>query len=216
MREQLVQYIDLLFAGTPDSDEMKQEILQNTLDRFDDLVAHGKTPEAAYRLSISGIGDISEILGSTRQSVNISNCTQNTENENLQTETIGNRNLRAIGIALYILCAIPLFLLCDLGYETLGLTLTILLVAVATYIMIITGKNEPENEEQHEQTQAPESALKNSISKFYGAVTLAVYLIVSFSTGAWYITWLIFPISGCIKGLINAVIDLKEACRHEN
>ena len=216
MREQLVQYIDLLFAGTPDSDEMKQEILQNTLDRFDDLVAQGKTPEAAYRLSISGIGDISEILGSTRQSVNISNCTQNTENENLQTETIGNRNLRAIGIALYILCAIPLFLLCDLGYETLGLTLTILLVAVATYIMIITGKNEPEKEEQHEQTQAPESALKNSISKFYGAVTLAVYLIVSFSTGAWYITWLIFPISGCIKGLINAVIDLKEACRHEN
>lgn len=216
MREQLVQYIDLLFAGTPDSDEMKQEILQNTLDRFDDLVAQGKTPEAAYRLSISGIGDISEILGSTRQSDNISNCAQNTENENLQTETIGNRNLRAIGITLYILCAIPLFLLCDLGYETLGLTLTILLVAVATYIMIITGKNEPENEEQHEQTQAPESALKNSISKFYGAVTLAVYLIVSFSTGAWYITWLIFPISGCIKGLINAVIDLKEACRHEN
>lgn len=216
MREQLVQYIDLLFAGTPDSDEMKQEILQNTLDRFDDLVAQGKTPEAAYRLSISGIGDISEILGSTRQSDNISNCAQNTEKENLKTETIGNRNLRAIGIALYILCAIPLFLLCDLGYETLGLTLTILLVAVATYIMIITGKNEPENEEQHEQTQAPESALKNSISKFYGAVTLAVYLIVSFSTGAWYITWLIFPISGCIKGLINAVIDLKEACRHEN
>ena len=216
MREQLVQYIDLLFAGTPDSDEMKQEILQNTLDRFDDLVAQGKTPEAAYRLSISGIGDISEILGSTYQSVNISKCTQITENEKLQTETIGNRNLRAIGIALYIICAIPLFLLCDLGYETLGLTLTILLVAVATYIMIITGKNEPEKEEQHEQTQAPESALKNSISKFYGAVTLAVYLIVSFSTGAWYITWLIFPISGCIKGLINAVIDLKEACRHEN
>ena len=216
MREQLVQYIDLLFAGTADSDEMKQEILQNTLDRFDDLVAQGKTPEAAYRLSISGIGDISEILGSTRQSVNISNCTQNTDNENLQTETIGNRNLRAIGIALYILCAIPLFLLCDLGYETLGLTLTILLVAVATYIMIITGKNEPEKEEHHEQTQAPESALKNSISKFCGAVTLAVYLIVSFSTGAWYITWLIFPISGCIKGLINAVIDLKEACSHEN
>ena len=216
MREQLVQYIDLLFAGTADSDEMKQEILQNTLDRFDDLVAQGKTPEAAYRLSISGIGDISEILGSTYQSVNISKCTQNTENENLDTETIRNRNLRAIGIALYILCAIPLFLLCDLGYETLGLTLTILLVAVATYIMIITGKNEPEKEEHHEQTQAPESALKNSISKFCGAVTLAVYLIVSFSTGAWYITWLIFPISGCIKGLINAVIDLKEACSHEN
>ena len=62
MREQLVNYVELLFAGAPDSNEIKQEILQNTLDRYDDLLAQGKSPEAAYRLAISGIGDISEIL----------------------------------------------------------------------------------------------------------------------------------------------------------
>lgn len=62
MREQLVNYVELLFAGAPDSNEIKQEILQNTLDRFDDLVSQGKSPEAAYRLAISGIGDINEIL----------------------------------------------------------------------------------------------------------------------------------------------------------
>ena len=64
MREQLIQYVNLLFAGAPDSDEIKQEILQNTLDRFDDLVEQGKSPEAAYRLAISGIGDVNEILSS--------------------------------------------------------------------------------------------------------------------------------------------------------
>ena len=42
MREQLIQYVNLLFAGAPDSDDMKQEILQNTLDRYDDLIAEGK------------------------------------------------------------------------------------------------------------------------------------------------------------------------------
>lgn len=62
MREQLENYVELLFAGAPDSNEIKQEILQNTLDRYDDLLAQGKSPEAAYRLAISGIGDISEIL----------------------------------------------------------------------------------------------------------------------------------------------------------
>lgn len=62
MREQLVNYVELLFAGAPDSNEIKQEILQNTLDRFDDLISQGKSPEAAYRLAISGIGDINEIL----------------------------------------------------------------------------------------------------------------------------------------------------------
>ena len=31
MREQLISYVDLLFAATDDAEEIKQEILQNTL-----------------------------------------------------------------------------------------------------------------------------------------------------------------------------------------
>lgn len=68
MREQLVQYVELLFAGAPDSDDIKDEILQNTLDRYDDLIAQGKVPQAAYRLAIAGIGDINEILGTAQPS----------------------------------------------------------------------------------------------------------------------------------------------------
>ena len=63
MREQLIKYIDLLFAGAPEAEDIKQEILQNTLDRYDDLISQGKSPESAYSLAISGIGDINEILG---------------------------------------------------------------------------------------------------------------------------------------------------------
>ena len=63
MRDQLVQYVSLLFAGAENCEDTKQEILQNTLDRYDDLIAEGKSPEAAYRLAITGIGDINEILG---------------------------------------------------------------------------------------------------------------------------------------------------------
>ena len=65
MKEKLIQYVDLLFAGAQDCEDIKQEILQNTLDRYDDLIAEGKVPEAAYRLAIAGIGDISEILGTS-------------------------------------------------------------------------------------------------------------------------------------------------------
>ena len=64
MREQLIRYIDLLFAGAPHASDIKQEIMQNTLDRYDDLVCQGKTPEAAYSLAISGIGDINELFTS--------------------------------------------------------------------------------------------------------------------------------------------------------
>ena len=66
MREKISVYVDELFSDaalTIRNAEVQQEILQHTLDRYDDLIAAGKTPEAAYRLAIMGIGDINEILG---------------------------------------------------------------------------------------------------------------------------------------------------------
>lgn len=63
MREQLIHHVELLFDGAANAEDIKQEILQNTLDRYDDLIAQGKSPDAAYNLSVSGIGDLSEILG---------------------------------------------------------------------------------------------------------------------------------------------------------
>ena len=47
----------------------------------------------------------------------------------------------------------------------------------------------------------------------YGGIStvgLCVYFILSFATGAWYITWLIFPIMAAVRQLINAIWDLKE------
>lgn len=65
MRDKLKTYIDYLFAGAPQTAataETKAEILQNTLDKYDDLIAEGKTPEAAYSLAVSGIGDLGDFL----------------------------------------------------------------------------------------------------------------------------------------------------------
>ena len=62
MKEQLIRDVEALFGDTANAEEIKQEILQNTLDRYDDLIDQGKSPEAAYSLSLSGIGDLSEIF----------------------------------------------------------------------------------------------------------------------------------------------------------
>ena len=44
MREKLISYVDLLFAGVPNATDIRQEILQNTLDRYDDLIDQGYDP----------------------------------------------------------------------------------------------------------------------------------------------------------------------------
>ncbi len=206
MRERLIQYIDLLFAGAPDAEEMKQEIQQNTLDRYDDLISQGKTEEAAYRLAITGIGDINELLASP--------VVEEPALPQEQEEPVQVRKLRATAIALYIGCAIPLFLFGGMGSGTVGLSLTVLLAAVATYLMILSRRSAPGR--RQEAPKAPRDPRKEKISRILSPIMLIVYFLVSFITGAWAITWLIFPISGCIEGLILAICDLKEGDTYEN
>lgn len=215
MREQLIQYVQLLFAGAPNSNEIKQEILQNTLDRYDDLIEQGKTPEAAYRLAISGIGDINEILGGTASPV--SSYAEPIRNAiPAEAEDIRSRQMRAVAVAMYILSPVPLFIFSEFGLDTLGLCFTLLLVAAATALIMMVKKKDDDSQPGKKAVYtSPRQELRKSIEKVIGALGLLIYLIVSFATGAWFTTWLIFPIVGCIKGLANAILDLKEANEYE-
>ena len=214
MRDQLIQYVSLLFPGTENCEDIRQEILQNTLDRYDDLVAQGKSPESAYRQAISGIGDISEIL-SGEQTFTASPRTNEPEPE---ADTPTKKLLRTIAIALYILCAAPLIILSEFGMDNLGLCCTLAVVAVATVLILLGKKNGPgEDTQEHtasaqaqETSESPRQELRKSIKSLIWAIGLAAYFIVSFSTGAWYVTWVIFPIIGAVQGLVIACLDLTE------
>ena len=200
MREQLIQYVSLLFAGAENCEDTKQEILQNTLDRYDDLIAQGKSEEAAYRLAITGIGDVSEILGrNDTVPAAVPEPKKNTDND-----TLMKKLLRAIAVGLYILCPLPLIVLSELGMDTFGLCGLLCFVAVATVLMILGAKKQdsPEKEDADE----PKSEMGKSVSSLIWAIGLAAYLVLSFLTGAWHITWVIFPILGAINALVCALI----------
>ena len=218
MREKLIAYVRSLFrnaADTPRNRDLEEEILQNTLDRYDDLIAEGKAPEAAYRLSIMGIGDLSEILGSrTAAQVPVSDAPF-TQPETEEMDNRKRRN-RAIAIGLYIVCMIPLIALSELGMDILGLCITLLIVAGATYLLLTNQEKEPTSHSPAELAAAgADGELKKSIRNVIGALGLVVYLILTFTTRAWYITWLMFPLIGAFQGLANAILDLKEASKHE-
>lgn len=211
MREQLSQYVSLLFAGSWNCEDIQQEILQNTLDRYDDLIAQGKAPQAAYQLAIMGIGDISEILG-TQEAIAPPNGTPKALPENSPEQ----RRKRAIAIGLYIVCIIPLIVLSEFGLDILGLCLTLVIVAAATVMLITNGNPNTANRESTENiVLTPQQELKKSVCSIIRVICLIAYFIISFSTGAWYATWLIFPLSGAIQGLAKAILDLKEAIDYE-
>lgn len=216
MREQLIQYVELLFAGAADCEDIKQEILQNTLDRYDDLIAEGKVPQAAYRLAITGIGDINEILGTSAPAVSGFTAPAVSAAEPRQSDTPIKSLMRAIAIGLYILCPVPLFVLSELGNNTLGLCGLLAMVAAATVLIILGKKPEEDENEKDAAPLSPKMQLRKSIESIIWAIGLAVYFVISFASSAWYITWLMFPIIGAAQGLANAILDLKEAQKNEN
>lgn len=217
MREQLEQYVNLLFAGAADCEDIKQEILQNTLDRYDDLIAEGKVPEAAYRLAITGIGDVNEILGVKAQAVPV-HRTPVPNAQPAERDTPMKKLLRAIAVGLYIISFIPLFILSEMGNPTVGLCCTIAIAAIATVMIMLGAKKDSDEEDEESKTDSltPQQELKKSIGKLIGVIALVAFFVISFVTGAWYITWLIFPIAGAVKGLVNAILDLREAKDYEN
>lgn len=67
MDENLRNYVEKLFESAPHTMkvvEIKEEILQNTIDRYHDLLAEGKSEQAAYNIAVAGIGDVEELLHS--------------------------------------------------------------------------------------------------------------------------------------------------------
>ena len=217
MREQLIQYVNLLFAGAQDCADTQQEILQNILDRYDDLIAQGKPPEAAYRLAISGIGDINEILGGKPEYTAVMQSP--TPEETDTGDSSFKKIIRAVAIGLYILCPIPLIILSEMGMDTIGLCGTISLVAIAT-ILILLGRKKTvviERKEEDDSVQrSPRQELRKGVNSLIWAIGLAVYFIISFATMAWYVTWVIFPIIAAIQGLVRAILDLVEVNHHES
>ena len=211
MREQLIKYVELLFAGTPDSEDMRQEILQNTLDKYDDYISQGKSAEAAYRLAIAGIGDISGIL----EPPTVQDSTQETAPADVDYRgrplpSAKKKTMRAVAIAMYICSAIPVIALANIGDGVLGLCMTLLLVAAATALIILASGGEKKVEKDKEEDKGPNHPVYKAYKSVSGLITLVIYLGISFWSGAWHITWLVFPISAALDGIVKAIFQLKE------
>lgn len=216
MKDQLIRYVDLLFAGASNAGDIKQEILQNTLDRYDDLVAQGKTPEAAYSLAISGIGDVSELLSSSSSTEMAESSASKLQTQEHSYTPAWKKALRAIAVCMYIISIIPLIVLAELDMEILGLCGMLAIVGVATALIIITAGGSKEEKEDPTKPLTAQQELRKAVKSTINTIGLVVYFAISFLTQAWHITWLIFPIMGAVNGLVNACIDLKEAGKYES
>ena len=123
MRNKLIAAIDAHFESAPRTaqvQELHDEILQNTLDRYDEELAAGKSEADAYSAAFAAIGDIDALLSPLCPKQKTFPAT------------------RAVAIALYILCLIPTIVGDAIGGlgEEIGVCLMFAIAAVATSLIV--------------------------------------------------------------------------------
>lgn len=220
MEDKLRAYMDYLFRDvklTRKSVELKEEILQNLIDKYRDLLAEGKTPEAAYNIAVASIGDMDELLAGLNDELSFE---KEVSGEQLERGKKKSALLVSAAVMMYILCLLPPILLSGTRLEeNLAPALMFLMIACGTGLLIYDHMTKPhyrkvddsiveEFKEWKDQTDSDRRAMKALSSALWSIITV-IYIIISFWTMAWHITWVIFLIGAAVEGILKAVFELK-------
>lgn len=176
MELKIREHIQELFRNAPStaqSNELKEEIIRNTIDRYHDAIYEGKSENEAYKLAIEGIGDINELFAELGcEPVYEASC--NTEQLAISRDRY--KTFKGIAVALYILCVTPVILLSGTPIiENIAPALMFFMISAATGLLIYGSKTRYINLEQNPETAA--AIKQNAIMK-----AIAVGLFISCPT----------------------------------
>lgn len=214
MDERLRRYIDGLFDDVPQTKsmlELKEEMFQNLIEKYEDLIKEGKSHEAAFNIAVAGIGDINELIEAiNKPQIDV----------DIITAKQKSAMLVSITVTLYMLSLVPIILWLGTVIEFFtGVLGFIIMIAFATGLLIYNGMTKPRiiNDEamtnefrEWKISKDQRRKTRISISVALWSLLFALYFFISFMTYRWYITWIIFILGFAIEALINIFITLKK------
>ena len=212
MEERLRAYIEELFAEAPASHkamELKEEMTQNLIDKYHDLLSEGKPEDVAFNIAVSGIGDVSGLLR------DLENDGFSSERAAYERRRMISAALTALAIMLYILSIIPVLL-----FDEMGVVAMFVLIALATGLLIFNNMTKPkyyktddtvvEDFRAWQYEKAGKNNMQKAISSALWSVTVVIYLVLSFSTGAWGFTWILFPLAAAVENIIRIATGFRK------
>lgn len=212
MKDKITAHIANLFSDVPASrqvNDLREELLANSLSKYDDLVEQGMPPEEAYKSVISGIGDVSGLLSQLRAQKMMDPIL-------IEKSRIRSAVLVSIAVLLFIIS--PLAVIISDGSK-LGMIFFFFLIATGVALLIFNSMTKPRyvkdednfveefREWQVENRQS--KSMRSAISAILWPLIVVAYFIISFFFGQWHISWLIFIVGVCLEGIISLIFQIR-------
>ena len=228
MDERIRQHFNTIFAQAPKTRmalDLKQEMTQSAIDKYNDMVADGYSEEDAYQNVIDSIGDVTELFPEV-------------EEKNLFALPEKDRKkkamLTACAVGLYIFAG-AIFLASGMlsegfGFDehivmTYGFVLAIIICIPPTVMLVYAANMYPGYTKREKQDMVDqikevnhrtnrEKAVLKTIRSLIWTIALIIYFTISISTFAWNITWIIFLIAACVQKIVQLIFELRTEEKH--
>lgn len=210
MRDTIRVYIEELFESAPRTRraiELKDELIANLTERYDDLVADGMDPQVAYATVINGIGDVNELI-STLQEQDVLSPVR--EQQQKQKSAL----LVSAAVAIYILSLIPpLFM-----DSVIGKIIMLIMIACATGVLVYNNMTKVryrkyddslvEEFKEWRHASVNRRAVLGTVHSLIWTVAVIVFLLLGFLFGIWYIAWIVFLVAFAISQIARLLLTL--------
>lgn len=225
MDERIRAHIETLLEEAPKTRkalELKEELLGNSEERYQDLVAGGMKPEDACMLVINSIGNVSELFQGL-EDLSTDNIME------LESQTRKNALVKTAAVGIYIFSVVQFFAFgmisgyvnTSIDLTTVGFILMLLLDIIPTCMLVYVGSMYPkykrkedtivEEFKEWKSSSQKTKSIKNSVLFVAWTFIVLLYFVVSFATYSWYATWIIFLVGICLHAIIELLYRLKEA-----
>ena len=200
--------------------ELREEISANSMERFEDLLGGGMEPDAAVKSVVDSIGDVNDLV----RALPNDDMPDIWYQENRERAAM----VSTICVGLYILAGVVAAAGLLLGglrgssmFMTGGVILAGLICIIPTCLLVYNAKMHPgyvkkdktlvEEFKKWASDDKRNKELRKGFSGFLWTLVVVLYFVISFTTGAWYITWIIFLIGTCLEALVNLVFNLRNS-----
>lgn len=219
MYEKLQVRIDGLFENAPKNNrarELKEELLANLIDKYNDLIEKGKEEDEAVSLAVASIGDVDELIRGLRQNDIF-------DKEQLKKDREKSAILVASAVGMYIMGVVVLILGCEVFMmnEDIAVCIMLTIDALATGLIVYNSISRPkyvkedntvvEEFKEWKSSNEKNNSIVQSIRSMMWCLILAIYFLISFKFYIWSYSWIIFFVGVAIDRMISLIFDLRRA-----